>query len=81
MSGTATTHTSSLIDLPRPPLVDTHTRLPRHDLRTPLVDVFFDHFGSIFPFVDRKLVDGRLGDPVDAGTILMVSMMCALSAR
>jgi hypothetical protein len=71
-----------LLDLPRLPLVDPHTRLPRPDLRAPLIDVFFQHFGSIFPFVEKKALDGKLaGEMVDAGTILMVSMMCALSAR
>lgn len=71
-----------LLDLPRLPLVDPQTRLPRSDLRAPLIDVFFQHFGSIFPFVEKKALDGKLaGEMVDAGTILMVSMMCALSAR
>jgi hypothetical protein len=71
----------SFLNMPKQPLIDARTRLPRYDLQGILLDVFFEHFGSIFPFIPRQEMEDRLKDSVDAGTVLAVNTMCALSAR
>jgi hypothetical protein len=74
----------SLLDMPKLDLVDKMTSLPRSDLRSVLIELFFRHFGSIFPFADRHLVNRECNlprDMSDPGTVMMINAMCALSAR
>jgi len=74
----------SLLNVPKLRLVDDTTSLPRSDLLFILTELFFRHFGSIFPFVDHNVVDiqGNLArDILDPGTVMMINAMCALSAR
>jgi hypothetical protein len=71
----------SLLNVPKLRLVDDTTSLPRSDLLFVLTELFFRHFGSIFPFADRNVVDIQGRDMLDPGTVMMINAMCALSAR
>ena len=76
--------TFSLLNVPRLRLVDDTTSLPRSDLLFTLTELFFRHFGSIFPFADQNVVEiqGNLArDMLDPGTVMMINALCALSAR
>jgi hypothetical protein len=75
---------SALLNVPKPRLADDATNLPRSDLLLALTELFFRHFGSIFPFADRNVVDiqGNLArEMLDPGMVMMINAMCALSAR
>ncbi|KAJ9104639.1 hypothetical protein QFC21_002137 [Naganishia friedmannii] len=64
------------------PVVDSSSKFPRSDIRGALFDTFFDHFSSMFPFLNRQVVDRQIREGgADAGTVLLANVMCALSAR
>lgn len=67
---------------PPRPVVDSSSKFPRSDIRGALFDTFFDHFSSMFPFLNRQVVDRQIREGgADAGTVLLANVMCALSAR
>lgn len=63
------------------PLVDPSTQLPSPHVRPSLLDAFYRHFGSMFPFSQRSVIDSKVRDAPDGRTALLVNSMCALSAR
>jgi hypothetical protein len=67
---------------PPRPIVDPSSKFPRPDIRSALFDTFFDHFSSMFPFLNRQVVDRQIREGgADAGTVLLANVMCGLAAR
>lgn len=63
-------------------IFDSSSKFPRSDIRGALFDTFFDHFSSMFPFLNRQVVDRQIREGgADAGTVLLANVMCGLSAR